>query len=750
MFSLSTIGKAFLVSAALLLPPMGAARSQSWPVKGEIDLSSGFCDFRAAHFHGGIDIRTGGAEGREVYSPVDGYIWRIRYSYSGYGKALYLKDNNGFIYVFGHLSRLSESLEKMVKSEQYRLRRYYLDWQFDPDSIPVRRGESIAFSGQTGSGAPHLHFEKRTPDNKPLNPLTNGFPLKDEIRPKIEAIGFCYIDSISLFPNGRRNETFRARYDRSSNAYVLDTAVFLTAPFGLKIKAYDQIRAGGPKLSIRKISLFIDNSDEPWFESVFDQYDYGETRMVDLTFDYYSAVKNKDYYYLLFEPSEKSLSANKSNLFRGVIDRLGPNSTGLRFGRVEVYDAAGNKSELIFSFVLSPYAEFFNYSLYADTLLTITAKDRFEAADLEAVKVSGYYPRAGWRTVGERKNNQVIECRLLSSRGDAPPVALKIELIGKTKWRHVERFLLLSPPKNGDIYSFAYDLIDNGILFSAASVASYAPPPAIRVVCENDLSRTIQMTPSALNKYLAFFRGRDISSKIVRLELIDPQGRIAATKEVNIFLAGISDAVAGITGDMAFGLNMKKSDYYSPAFIELRKASHDRQVSETVLSDEYEITPFVFPLAQPISISINFDGKTDLEKIGIGRKAENGSWQWIKAASTHGKFAAESGKFGRFALIRDDVPPNISNLRPAGETSIASRFPRISCQISDNLSGVGSDENITVLLDGQWLIPEYDPETTQLKTYPREKLSKGKHQLEITVSDGAGNRKSATSIFYVK
>jgi len=132
----------------------------SWPVRGNIDLSSSFCDFRVGHFHGGIDIRTGGVEGREVYSPVDGFIWRIRYSYSGYGKSLYLKDSSGNIYVFGHLSRLADRFERVVKADQYRTKKYAIDQYFGHDSLVIRRGELIAFSGQSGAGPPHLHFEK--------------------------------------------------------------------------------------------------------------------------------------------------------------------------------------------------------------------------------------------------------------------------------------------------------------------------------------------------------------------------------------------------------------------------------------------------------------------------------------------------------------------------------------------------------------------------------------------------------------
>jgi len=41
---------------------------------------------RSGRFHVGLDLRTGGRVGARVYAPVDGYIWRVKMAYLGYGK----------------------------------------------------------------------------------------------------------------------------------------------------------------------------------------------------------------------------------------------------------------------------------------------------------------------------------------------------------------------------------------------------------------------------------------------------------------------------------------------------------------------------------------------------------------------------------------------------------------------------------------------------------------------------------------
>ena len=65
------------ILAAIILTGLPAAATHAvagWPVGYDVDLSSGFGDYRFGHFHFGIDIRTGGVTGKEVLAPVDGYV----------------------------------------------------------------------------------------------------------------------------------------------------------------------------------------------------------------------------------------------------------------------------------------------------------------------------------------------------------------------------------------------------------------------------------------------------------------------------------------------------------------------------------------------------------------------------------------------------------------------------------------------------------------------------------------------------
>ena len=50
------------------------------PFDGSNEIIGTYCELRPNHFHGGLDIRTGGVIGRPVLSVGDGYVSRINIS----------------------------------------------------------------------------------------------------------------------------------------------------------------------------------------------------------------------------------------------------------------------------------------------------------------------------------------------------------------------------------------------------------------------------------------------------------------------------------------------------------------------------------------------------------------------------------------------------------------------------------------------------------------------------------------------
>jgi len=722
-----------------------------WPVKGEIDLSDNFCSFRPGHFHGGIDIRTDRKEGRKIYSPVDGYVWRIKYSYIGYGKGLYLKDYQGFIYVFGHLSRLSKKLENFVKPMQYKEKKYCFDIFLTADSIPVKRGELIGFSGQSGYGAPHIHFEIRNPDNMPLNPLSSNFNLDDKISPEFLSVGLVYRDSTSLFPNGKRRLIKKPKYSRMEQQYIIKTPIVLRGSFGIEIKASDRIRENGPRLNIYRSRLFID--DYLYYENEYKSYDYNQTTMVDLSYDYQLASQKKEYWHLLFEPPGKEFEGSNSDYKDGGVFVIRSHlSYGLHEARVEIYDAVGNMSQLNFNFVILPENGLFATEWRSDSVLYLIEQSENMSLSINNVSVYGASGRKGWWPLNPERVELIgkSDYRITLPTGDKKLKALKIDVEGESGWSVIDKYIALTKP-NKRKYRLNYNLIDGGILFEIQSPTGYSPAPIIAIQYEDGYIKNIEPTAIKPNKFTAFYSDDQIRSKIIKFDIYDEQTNLAyVSKEVEIFLAGTDIGEKTYTNSAGFSLTYDPEDFYTPTLIEAFYEKKPPRKSGNVVGRVYTVKPTTVPLAGSIDISFEIDRETDRSKISIYRLNNKMIWKWIDSQISNNRITAESGKTGTFAVLKDTKAPRVKKIYPSKGKGVKTARPGIGCIITDDLSGIKDDGNITVLLDGHWLIPEYDPETEGLKTYPDRPLNTGRHELVITVTDRAGNSRTVYSHFFVK
>ena len=172
---------------ALVLVGVGDGESYTWPLDVPRVLTSSFGEYRAGGYHMGVDLRTG-AMPRDVRAVADGHVSRVRVSPNGYGKAVYLKLDDGNTVVYAHLSGFSGALGDYVRAAQHARERYAVDLYPKKDAIRFSRGEVVAKSGQTGIGAAHLHFELRDGNGAPINPLGAGAIWPDTVAPRVRKI----------------------------------------------------------------------------------------------------------------------------------------------------------------------------------------------------------------------------------------------------------------------------------------------------------------------------------------------------------------------------------------------------------------------------------------------------------------------------------------------------------------------------------------------------------------------------------
>lgn len=235
---------------ACLVMGLGAEGFE-WPLELPKQVTGTFAEHRGGRLHTGTDIHTGG-NGFAVHAPQDGYVERIRCGPYGFGKAVYLRLADGHIAVFGHLSDFRDDLRAYVREAQHAAKNYTVELTPEPNRFPVRRGEEIAKTGDTGIGPSHLHFELRDDKDRPINPCTLGYTWPDKTPPILTRAIIAPRD-----PESRVNgelEPAVVEFVRDANGGYRCAPVRVRGHFGVGIDLVDPTPAGD-KLGVHEVRL---------------------------------------------------------------------------------------------------------------------------------------------------------------------------------------------------------------------------------------------------------------------------------------------------------------------------------------------------------------------------------------------------------------------------------------------------------------------------------------------------------------
>lgn len=312
------------------------------PLPITLDVSGSFGELRSNHFHSGLDLKTNGKEGLDVYAVADGYVSRIKISAYGYGKAIYITHPNGFTTVYGHLQKANGVIETYIKQKQYAQKSFEVEMFPMPNELPVKKGEVIALSGNSGgSGAPHLHFEFRdTKSEKIINPLYFGFNklANDTRKPEIQGVMVYPIDSTLV---NKSENPIAVSFNKISDGNYLAAKVVANGKIGFGINAYDYCTNPYNKNGLFKVKAYLNGVS--YYEYELDSFAFNESRFVNSLIDYERYGKLRQRVQKLFQQIPFPLSIVKANKTNGVIN-VQPNATYTY--RVELYDFHGNKVQL--------------------------------------------------------------------------------------------------------------------------------------------------------------------------------------------------------------------------------------------------------------------------------------------------------------------------------------------------------------------------------------------------------------------
>lgn len=279
------------------------------PLKIPLILSGTFGELRSNHFHSGIDIKTQGVEGKNIYAAAEGYVSRIKISNYGYGKALYIQHPNGYTTVYAHLKKFAPKIEALVKAEQYANESYTVELFPDKNKLPVSKEEIIALSGNSGgSGGPHLHFEIRDGQQRPMNPFLFGIEVKDTRQPLVNHTWLYPLDEKATV-NGSQ-KPYRLKLKNLGNGMLEAYPVKAHGLIGIAVNSTDQQDAANNKNGYYKITSTVNGNKS--FELEMNKFAFSETRYVNRMIDYKYFKENRSRITKLFKETNNPLSIIKA------------------------------------------------------------------------------------------------------------------------------------------------------------------------------------------------------------------------------------------------------------------------------------------------------------------------------------------------------------------------------------------------------------------------------------------------------
>ncbi len=288
-------------------------------------ITSSFGEYRHLHFHAGFDYSTWGQTGIPVLALDDGVLFRASFSPWGYGKNLWLMTQGGLIVRYVHLDRFTprtDSLVYLFRKEQGA------DTGTIEMAVKVKKGQVIAYSGETGAGPPHLHLEIYDSAGRLINPWDLGFRYPDTIPPTIKGISAVPI-------NGLVEGLPFERFYPSKGSSIPET-IRVSGRFGFLLWVQD-VWGVGAGIRGARISL----GDSLVFSLDFSEIDPQDNAWTDALYAFAGGANSSSPIRAWFLSPKQEIKAARALPYLELPE-------GIHQARAEVWDCAGNRASVRF------------------------------------------------------------------------------------------------------------------------------------------------------------------------------------------------------------------------------------------------------------------------------------------------------------------------------------------------------------------------------------------------------------------
>ena len=723
----------WMVLLVAALPANAEEGGFTWPLRLAPALSSTFGESRSRAFHAGIDLKTWGETGHPVQALADGYIWRVRTSPWGYGRALYQKLADGRTVVYAHLEDFAAPMAELVQQAQQQRGRYSVDLYFKEGEIPVLGGAVIAWSGESGAGPPHLHLELRDANNVAINPLLHGFSIADTIAPTLQRVAITPHGRNAQVEGGHDPYVLSLRWQPSRGEFVGVRPVQVLGPVSISALMYDRADAAPNKLAPYRASLHING--EPVFAARYEQVKYGDMHQMYLDRPLAAFKGGVGRFYNLCR-----LPGNRLEFYEGPSDGILNLAKGRHEAVLVVADVNGNESRARFGLVVAEPPAIAGARIVAKAGGTFI-EARLSDADNRLVEVELASSRDGenWRRVDRRQSRSgPLKWQIhrnasywrIRARDPAGATAFAICRLPETA---VPTFALERRP-HADFVELVmrYERVPSATPLVRVDTANVSP----RQTGLREFRVAVPLGPNdpAAGTVLLRTPGAAVQKVVLDRQLVKP---------------GAAAKLTYANGEVELGFAAASA--YAPFFPQVVAFEPRVPAALVAVGPAFALGPDV-SFDRKVALRLRYDqGTLPPEKLGIYREVAAEKWSLVSNEwdAVSRQVVARVRRLGRYALLADLEAPEISSLQPAEGAVVGSR-PEIRGSVRDQGAGIGRETDIEFELDGRPLIAEYDPEAGRVYGHLLEDLPPGAHRLVLRVRDMSGNQAEVHSEFTVR
>jgi hypothetical protein len=724
---------AAVLAAVILCQVPGEAEGEVylWPLRGNRRLSSSFSEYREGHYHAGIDLRSYGAVGLPCLAVSEGRVARIKIGAAGYGKAIYLKLADGRTAVYAHLDQFSRAVDSLAWHYRVQRETSWCDFRLTGDTYQFTVGDTVAWSGETGTSAPHLHFELRDEAERPVNPLVDLYSLPDGAAPIISGLEVIPLGEGSVTEEGPLPVVYQFRASGSTR-FILPDTLHLDGEFGFALASWDEQGYGRYRMAPLSVELSVDGHILYTVRNEVFSY----TQSGEISAEYDIRGKGPANRYLRLYPVRGGTREDRSG--PGVV-HTGQRKDGtalqkgLHVGLLTVRDASGNTSSAIFHFALHDLPE-----ITTASRLEAASEVVFAAADPDGGEVIATIHESldggkSWSELPPVREGEYLRAAVSGDRSAVFRIdAIDDEGAMVSRWFAAPR---LSAERDMAFASLEPSTCGGGVLLEVTTDAVLASMPKI----STGSGVQLPVFQTSATTYVAFSGNGSANrdNTVFIFSGVDYRGfPVMAARASRIFTLR-SGGSAGFTLSDSIEVRMEAPSLRREVPLRVREVPMRGRPPDGLvpLSVPFDLD---FPM-ENLSKSMRLHCRPD-EKAGIFIWKDEKGWSCVGVPAMEGGYVS-IGKPGTYIFIRDGIPPVIEHVAVEKSHEGSGFFKPYFCSVPVTEDGAGVDPwAAEARIGGERVVCEWDEFRKRLVIPVPASFPAGHTVLSVEVSDRAGNR----------